>query len=152
MYKQANWHLPKLILFIFSSLILFPNASLADLERGLENYLLIIKGEKDTKSLGHEEAREVLDIHRRLQGFGSSSSDAGGGCDPVIRSQIEGEFSGWEGETIFKLTNGQIWQQSSYAYTYHYAYRPEVLIYTFSGGCQLKVDGVDDTISVKRIH
>lgn len=35
----------------------------------------------------------------------------------VIESRIEGEFEGWDGDTIFELENGQIWQQSSYAYT-----------------------------------
>lgn len=69
----------------------------------------------------------------------------------VIESHIEGDFEGWEGETIFKLDNGQIWQQSSYAYTYHYAYRPEVLIYRTSGGYKMKVEDVDDTIYVKRL-
>ena len=34
----------------------------------------------------------------------------------VIHSYIDDDFEGWEGETIFKLDNGQIWQQSSYAY------------------------------------
>jgi hypothetical protein len=47
----------------------------------------------------------------------------------VIESSIDGEFKGWDGSTIFKLSNGQIWQQSSYAYMYHYAYNPPVLIY-----------------------
>lgn len=28
-----------------------------------------------------------------------------------IKSRITGEFSGWEGDTIFRLDNGQIWQQ-----------------------------------------
>lgn len=69
----------------------------------------------------------------------------------VIESRIEGDFEGWEGETIFKLDNGQIWQQSSYAYTYHYAYRPEVLIYKTSGGYKMKVEGVDDTVYVRRL-
>ncbi|MDR0881742.1 MAG: hypothetical protein LBP55_04270, partial [Candidatus Adiutrix sp.] len=41
----------------------------------------------------------------------------GGGCSGAIESQIDGTFEGWSGETVFKLTNGQIWQQSSYAYT-----------------------------------
>jgi hypothetical protein len=31
----------------------------------------------------------------------------------VIESQIDGDFEGWDGETIFKLTNGEIWQQRS---------------------------------------
>ena len=70
----------------------------------------------------------------------------------VIESQIEGGFSGWEGETIFKLTNGQIWQQSRYAYTYRYKYRPKVLIFRTNGGFELQVEGMDQRISVARIQ
>ena len=40
----------------------------------------------------------------------------------VVESQIDGDFNGWEGETIVKLMNGQIWQQAEYHYEYHYAY------------------------------
>jgi hypothetical protein len=35
-----------------------------------------------------------------------------GDCAPAIETMIAGEFNGWEGETIFKLDNGQIWQQA----------------------------------------
>jgi len=28
-----------------------------------------------------------------------------------IRSRIAGDFVGWDGETIFKLENGQVWKQ-----------------------------------------
>jgi hypothetical protein len=70
----------------------------------------------------------------------------------VIETQIDGEFEGWEGETIFKMMNGQIWQQSSYAYLYHYAYRPEVIIYKRSSGYEMKVDGVEETINVVQIN
>jgi hypothetical protein len=71
--------------------------------------------------------------------------------DGVIESKIEGDFEGWEGETIFKLDNGQIWQQSSYAYTYHYAYRPDVIIYKVGSVYKMKVEGVDSTIYVRRL-
>ena len=47
----------------------------------------------------------------------------------AVESSIDGTFNGWTGDTIFKLRNGQIWKQSSYAYMYHYAYSPEVTIY-----------------------
>ena len=70
----------------------------------------------------------------------------------IIESQIDGEFSGWDGETIFKLANGQIWQQSSYAYTYSYKYRPKVLIFSTSGGFQLQVEGMDQRITVVRVR
>jgi len=69
----------------------------------------------------------------------------------VIETQIDDDFEGWEGETIFKLRNGQIWQQSSYAYTYHYAYAPKVLIYRSGGVYKMKVDGVSGEISVRRL-
>ena len=69
----------------------------------------------------------------------------------VIESQIDGEFSGWEGETIFKLTNGQIWQQATYAYTYTYKYRPKVLIFRTGGGYQMQVEGMDSRIRVTRL-
>ena len=80
-----------------------------------------------------------------------STSDAAPATGAVIESHIEGEFEGWDGETIFKLDNGQIWQQDSYAYTYHYAYHPKVLIYKDGLRYKMKVDGVDSTIEVKRI-
>ena len=69
----------------------------------------------------------------------------------VIESRIDGNFEGWDGETIFKLENGQIWQQSSYAYKYSYKYRPKVLIYKTKSGYKMKVEGVEETIYVKRI-
>jgi hypothetical protein len=69
----------------------------------------------------------------------------------LIESRIDGEFSGWEGDTIFVLQNGQIWQQSSYAYKYKYAYSPTVIIYPSGSGHKMKVDGVDGDIAVIRL-
>ncbi len=69
----------------------------------------------------------------------------------VIETQISGEFTGWEGGTIFKMFNGQIWQQSSYSYNYHYAYKPSVLIYEYGGVWRMKVEDIDETIEVTRV-
>jgi hypothetical protein len=69
----------------------------------------------------------------------------------VIESEIAGDFNGWDGETIFKLINGQIWQQAEYDYEYEYAFQPEVTIYKAGGGYKMKVEGMDDTIYVRRI-
>ena len=69
----------------------------------------------------------------------------------VIASQIEGTFNGWSGDTVFTLTNGQIWQQATYAYIYHHAYRPDVLIYPSRGGFEMRVDGVNEKIGMKRL-
>ena len=69
----------------------------------------------------------------------------------VIESEIDGEFHGWSGETIFKLTNGQIWQQSEYDYEYEYEYRPKVTIIKTSGGYKMQIEGMSETVAVKRI-
>jgi len=57
-----------------------------------------------------------------------------------------------EGETMFKLSNGQVWQQVTYRYTYHYAFRPKVMTIKTKGAYKMKVDGVTGTIFVKRIR
>jgi hypothetical protein len=72
-------------------------------------------------------------------------------CTPAIEASISGEFHGWDGETIFKLDNGQIWQQAEYDYEYDYQYNPDVTIYSTSAGCKMKVEDEDETILVKRI-
>lgn len=69
--------------------------------------------------------------------------------DDVIESRIDGEFKGWEGESIYKLVNGQKWQQSSYKYQYKYSYMPHVLVYRGSGGYKMLVAGT--TANVRKI-
>ena len=75
------------------------------------------------------------------------------GMEPTfVESHINGVFEGWDGDTIFELRNGQIWQQASYSYTYHYAFSPEVFIYSANGGYKMIVDGVSETIYVRRLE
>jgi hypothetical protein len=69
----------------------------------------------------------------------------------AIESAIDGEFEGWTGETMFKLKNGQIWQQAEYDYDYEYEYSPDVTIYKTSGCWKMQVKGVEDAICVKRL-
>ncbi|WP_226035409.1 hypothetical protein [Aquibacillus saliphilus] len=69
----------------------------------------------------------------------------------VIESVVTNDFNGWDGETIFELQNGQVWQQASYAYNYHYAYIPQIIIYESGGGYKLHVEGVTETLPVRRI-
>lgn len=86
-----------------------------------------------------------------LKGFSEGLNSRTPTTSDVIESRIDGDFEGWDGETIFKLENGQIWQQKSYSYTYHYKYRPKVIIYYSDGEYILKVEDVDKTISVVRL-
>lgn len=86
--------------------------------------------------------------------FGSPSRiNAGSIPTPsaVIESKVDGEFEGWDGETIVKLMNGQIWQQARYHYEYHYAYMPDVLIYKSGSRWKMKVEGTDEAVEVERL-
>lgn len=70
----------------------------------------------------------------------------------VIESQISGAFEGWDGETVVKLMNGQVWMQTEYYYEYHYAYMPDVLVYQSGGGWKMKVDGVSKAVGVEQLR
>jgi tetratricopeptide (TPR) repeat protein len=82
-----------------------------------------------------------------------TSTASGSYCSEAVETHITGEFNGWDGETIYKMDNGSIWEQSVYRYHYHYAYHPRVLIYqSASGTCHIKVDGDDDEgVDVRRV-
>ncbi|MEQ6916020.1 hypothetical protein [Halomonas aquatica] len=85
---------------------------------------------------------------QQVAGGGTASGSSGS----IIESHIDGEFEGWEGETIFRLMNGQIWQQSSYSYLYSYSYSPRVVIMRLRGGYEMQVEGIDQRIQVHRLQ
>lgn len=69
----------------------------------------------------------------------------------VIASRIQGAFTGYNGSMIFRLINGQVWQQRRYKYKYKYAYRPAVRIYREGGGYLMAVEGMTDPIEVVKV-
>ncbi len=60
---------------------------------------------------------------------------------------VDGEWSGWDGETVVELTDGSVWEQAEYYCEYRCAYRPRV---TVAGG-KLQVDGMRRAVRVRRI-
>lgn len=94
---------------------------------------LIIKGKK-------------LNV-QSLSSSGSSRTSSAG----IVESQIDGDFNGWEGETIYKLMNGQIWQQASFTYTYSYSFMPKVIIYQDGSRYFMQV-GDTKAVHVRRLR
>jgi len=68
----------------------------------------------------------------------------------AIESRIEGASTGWNGNTIVQLVNGQIWRQSEYYYRYRYRYRPHVRLVR-NGGYRMKIEGIDRAVKVERL-
>ena len=69
-----------------------------------------------------------------------------------ISSKIVGQFSGWDGDTEFKLENGQIWKQSGNGFLKVSMNNPKVKIKegTF-GGYILSVEGYNSRVKVRRV-
>ena len=69
-----------------------------------------------------------------------------------IESRIAGMFTGWDGDTIFKLENGQVWQQAGTGYfTNVNLDHPEVVIKKLMFGYLLTLPGHGETVFVRRI-
>lgn len=73
----------------------------------------------------------------------------------TIRSRIEGPFEGWNGDTVFVLENGMVWQQSEGGtFRPRRMEDPEVEISEgFLGSVwYLKVDGYNTQVKVRRLR
>ena len=70
----------------------------------------------------------------------------------AVNSRITGDFEGWEGESIYQLDNGQIWQQSEYKYKYKYKYAPKVNLFRSGSSWNMLVEGMDEPIKVRCIN
>jgi len=68
-----------------------------------------------------------------------------------MRAQIDGTFHGFSGETIFRLTNGQTWQQSVYKYRYNYSYRPHIELRSLGGRHELFFPHINDSVVVHQV-
>jgi hypothetical protein len=149
-----------LVALVFGSALLFSTAIGQDRGTEVDNSLRLesLMTAADFKSCGLNKlsSEEMSRLNAWLQSFAVKIAASGSETkepktSDVIESQIADDFNGWDGETIFKLTNGQIWQQTEYGYEYEYAFQPEVTIYKAAGGYKMKVEGMDDTIYVRRI-
>src|SRR5512139_1120343 len=71
----------------------------------------------------------------------------------VIRSRIAGPFEGWSGRTLFRLENGQVWQQRMGGSWRHRADSPEVEIRkNLLGMWEMRLPGSGRQVGVTRIE
>jgi len=60
---------------------------------------------------------------------------------------------GWDGDTVFQLENGQVWQQIDPSYLYSRAESPRVTISRAAFGSYLPhVEGIGRTVRVQRLE
>ncbi|MGH8281400.1 MAG: hypothetical protein ACRERZ_04325 [Gammaproteobacteria bacterium] len=69
-----------------------------------------------------------------------------------IETRIAGSFTGWSGDTVFKLENGQVWQQAATGFfTDVKLDHPQVVIKKLAFGYLLTLPGHGETVFVRRI-
>jgi len=85
-----------------------------------------------------------------VESFGLQQDDVDGDIT-AIRARVVGEFKGWDGQTVFKLDNGQHWRQSMSG-TYRFkATDPEVTIEKSLLGYKLRLAETHRSVPVRRI-
>lgn len=85
-----------------------------------------------------------------VESFGLPQDDIDGEIKEV-RARIVGEFTGWDGKTVFKLDNGQHWRQAVSG-TYRFkATDPEVIIEKGFLGYKLRLVETRRSVPVRRI-
>lgn len=68
-----------------------------------------------------------------------------------LRARILGEFTGWDGKTLFKLDNGQVWRQSTSGVYRFKSTDPEVVIEKGLVGYKLRLVETKRSIAVRRV-
>lgn len=89
-----------------------------------------------------------------VQSFGAEQLDAEPRADDSERTlltRVEGDFSGWNGRTVFKLSNGQVWQQRLPGRYRYNALDPEVKLKRGRFGYYLELVASGRQIPVKRL-
>jgi hypothetical protein len=106
-----------------------------------ESYKLIIDG-----------VSEAL-VCRRLNSTPTGTTKGPSPESPaVIESTITSEFNGFKHGNIYRLANGQIWEQTEvYIWVWVWV-NPKVLIWNDGGIYRMKVEGIDHPVMVRRIR
>jgi hypothetical protein len=63
---------------------------------------------------------------------------------------IVSDFRGFSGDAVFEFQSGRSYTPAEYKYNYHYAYRPHAVVVDGVNGLELAVDGMTDTLRVRR--
>lgn len=110
--------------------------------------------DQELKSLNNWLVKYTAGEAQMLVRTNEEVKEARANADTDIVSRIKGDFSGWNGETIFRLENGQVWRQRlSGRYKYMGPPNPEVRISrNFMGFYMMTLTETGKSIGVKLVN
>ncbi len=105
----------------------------------------------DSKILSSSSVNPVVRIEYESGSYFLVIAGSGRECrvkqTKAIRSQVIGEFRGWNGETVVKLQDGTVWKQAVYQYEYVYEYNPIAIVYEKDGRIFMAVAGTSSEVT-----
>jgi hypothetical protein len=105
----------------------------------------------ETREKVRDEEREKARAEQRekaQRNFGRETPAEG---EEAIESRILGRFTGWEGNTVFILENGQVWKQRDTSNVYQPVTDPKVTIRKSAFGYRMSVEGIGPSVGVTRV-
>jgi hypothetical protein len=73
------------------------------------------------------------------------------GANVLEDGAIVSDFNGFDGSSRFEFESGHVWEQAECKYSYHYAYRPHVMVVDGVDGVVLQVEGMNEAFHVRRV-
>ncbi len=73
------------------------------------------------------------------------------GTPERVESSIRGKFEGFARGRLYRLANGDIWEQTEYLTTYTTLFDPDVTIVRDGSEHRMKVEGASEAVAVKRV-
>jgi len=113
---------------------------------------------KEALSAGEAEAERIQELERLSESVDAVSellSSGRGSTSPSgehIESYITNDFDGLDYGNIYKLANGQIWEQTAVWIWVWVWVNPRVTIWRDGGSYKMKVENIDHPVGVKRIR
>jgi hypothetical protein len=117
-------------------------------EEAIANYLAK-RARYDYELAGRKELEK---LRKAGQAKGTEISETGPATSSIIESKVDGEFEGWDGDTVVKLTNGQIWHQTDFHISVTIKIMPDVLVYRSGSQWKMKVEGTRKAVAVERLR
>lgn len=70
----------------------------------------------------------------------------------VCKSRVLGEFRGYQGGRVYRLENGEVWQQERNKFEFVYRENPGCLILSIGFDCFLDVEGTSTMVRIRRVQ
>jgi hypothetical protein len=67
----------------------------------------------------------------------------------VTESELDGNCRGWEGDTAFRLCNGEVWEQAAFRVRRVFLASPGVRIWRLGDASLLEIEGVRELLPVR---